>query len=363
MRTSVLTPQGVHYDLDDSGRTSPFWPWLLGGLLLAAIITGLLLTFHSRLGKTPPPKRSLSSPMPVVPVALPVIMVKPVAPVAVAKTVAVAATNAFPSQIQVSPEGGTNHIPRLPASVDVEVRHLVEGAEAVYRADDLPSARRRYLALLDRGNLGAATAFVEQRLGEIGMRLLLTPRPMPEKTEYVVKDKDGELVNKIARQYNVTRELLMKANDIRRLDRLPSGQHLLVLDKPVFSITVNLPTHELRLFLNGKLMKRYAVGAGRRGESPPGAYVIHNRQERPIWRRPDGRTVPYGNPENILGTRCLSLQATGTTAVAKEYGIHGTWNDGEIGHSATMGGISMRNADVEELFLIVTEGTPVRVAE
>lgn len=229
------------------------------------------------------------------------------------------------------------------------------------RADDLLSARRRYLEIHDGANPGAVAAFVEQRLGVIDMLLVLTPRPMPEKTEYIVKS--GDSVDRIARQYSVTRELLIKSNEIRRPDRLQPGQHLLVLDKPSFTIAVNRGANELRLFLNGKFLKCYGIGTGRRGETPVGSYVIRSRQERPVWWHPDGRKIPYGHHENILGTRWMSLQATGNTAVVKGYGIHGTWNEADLGHSTTAGCIRMRNADVEELCLIVPEGTAVRVIE
>jgi len=237
----------------------------------------------------------------------------------------------------------------------------MEGAEAAVRAGDLPSARRRYLEILDCGNLGSATAFVEQRLGEIGMLLVLTPHPMPEKIEYITKN--GESADRIARQYNVTCELLLKSNDIRRPDRLQPGQRLLILDTPRFTIVVNRGANELRLCLNGKLLKCYPIGTGRREETPVGTYAIRSRQERPAWWRSDGRKIPYGHPDNILGTRWMSLQATGATAVDKRYGIHGTWNEADLGHATTSDCIRMRNADVEELCLIVPEGTPVRVME
>ena len=336
LRTSLLTPQGVHYDLDAADRPPPRWPWVLGGLWLAAAVAGLLLTFHSRLGGTHPPKRSHS-------------------------TSVSAAAGSAGTQVQPLPGGATNRAPCLPTAVNAEVRRLMEGAEAAVRAGDLPSARRRYLELLDRGNLGAATAFVEQRLGEIGMLLLLTPRPMPEKIEYIAKS--GESADRIALQYKVTCELLLKSNDIRRPDRLQPGQRLLVLDKPRFAIAINRGANELRLFLNGKLLKRYSIGTGRHEETPAGTYAICSRQERPAWGRPDGRKIPYGHPDNILGTRWMLLQATGGTAVARGYGIHGAWNETDLGHATTAGGIRMRNADVEELCLIVPEGTPVRVME
>ena len=280
MHTPVLIPKGVHYNLDDSDR-SPRWPWMLVALLLAGAVAGLLLTFRPRLGKADPAKRSLPS--------------------------TAVATSGVAVQ-QALPAGPGNSLPRLPAALHDEVRRLIDGAEIAFRAEDLPSARRRYLEILDRRDLGAAAAWVEQRLGEIGMLLVLTPRPMPEKTEHVVQR--GESVERIARQYGMTRELLMKSNDIRRPEKIQAGQRLLVLDKPRFTVAVSRGAGELRLFLNGKLLKRYATDTGQRSETPLGTCAIRSRQERPV-----------------------------------------------------AGCIRMRNADADEICLIVPEGTPVRVVE
>lgn len=333
MPTRVLVPDGVHYDLDESDRP-PRWPWVLGVVLLAALVGGLLLTFHPRLSKVLPGRRSQPS--------------------------STATTNA-PAFQESSPTGPSNLLFRLPAGVDGEVRHLIEGAEAACRSDDLVIARRRYLEILARPDLGRATPFVEQRLGEIGMLLVLTPHPMPEKTERILKR--GESVERIAHESGVSRELLLKSNDIRRPERMQAGQRLLVLDKPVFRIEIKRGACELRLFLNGKLLKRYAIGTGRRGETPVGTYVIRCRQERPVWRRPDGRDIPHGNPENVLGTRWISLQATGNTAAVTRFGLHGTWDEGGLGQSSYAGGIRMRNAEIEELCLVIPDGTTVQIVE
>ena len=335
MRTPVLVPRGVHYDLDAADRP-PRWPWVLGGLLLVAGIAGLVVTFHPRFGGLHLPKRSLAAP-------------------------SLATAESATAQVPATPGGATNSAVRLPASVSAEVRRLMEGAEVAVRADDLPAARRRYLEILDHGNPGAATAFVEQRLGEIGMQMVLTPCPMPEKTAYIVKS--GDTADLIARQFNLTRELLLKSNDIRRPDKLQPGRHLLVLDKPSFAIVIDRGANKLRLFLNGKLLKGYPIGTGRRADTPAGTYAIRSRQERPDWLRPDGRKIPYGRPDNILGTRWMSIQATGATAVVKGCGIHGTWNETDLGHAGTAGCIRLRNADAEEMCLVVSEGTPVRIVE
>ena len=335
MRATVLTPKGVRYDLDDAGRP-PRWPWVLGCVLVVTVLAGLAFTLRTRISQALPQRRSQAVAAPLAPA---------------------------PDAARMDPSSGsmTNSRARWPAALDGEIRHQLDGAEAVFRADDLASARRRYLELLERGNLGAAAPMVEQRVGEISMMLVLSPRPMPEKVEHVVAS--GESLDRIARQHGVTRELLIKANDIRHPDRLQPGQHLLVLDKPLFSITVDLHANALRLLLNGKLLKRYEIGTGRRAETPAGLFVIRSRQERPVWWHPDGRTIPYGHKDNILGTRWMSLQATGTTTVVKGYGIRGTWVDGEVGRVATGSGIRLHNPDVEELFLMVPEGTPVRITE
>jgi lipoprotein-anchoring transpeptidase ErfK/SrfK len=47
----------------------------------------------------------------------------------------------------------------------------------------------------------------------------------------------------------------------------------------------------------------------------------------------------------------------------KGYGIHGTWDKDSIGKAESAGCIRLRNEDVEELFLLVPVGTPVRIEE
>ena len=73
--------------------------------------------------------------------------------------------------------------------------------------------------------------------------------------------------------------------------------------------------------------------------------------------------VPFGDKENILGTRWMSLTATGETPPARGYGIHGTWEPATLGKQSSAGCIRMRNSDVEELFMLVPEGTPVTIVE
>ena len=80
-----------------------------------------------------------------------------------------------------------------------------------------------------------------------------------------------------------------------------------------------------------------------------------------MWWRPDGGEVPFGDPANILGTRWMSIRATGDTEDISDYGIHGTWDNSSIGKAESEGCVRMRNEEVEELFALLPVGTPVLI--
>jgi lipoprotein-anchoring transpeptidase ErfK/SrfK len=94
-----------------------------------------------------------------------------------------------------------------------------------------------------------------------------------------------------------------------------------------------------------------------------GTFVITDKIEQPPWWRPDGKMIPFGDKENVLGTRWMSLQATGTTAAVRGYGLHGTWEPETIGKQASAGCVRLKNNEVEELFLMIPTGTSVAITE
>ena len=95
------------------------------------------------------------------------------------------------------------------------------------------------------------------------------------------------------------------------------------------------------------------------GKTPEGTFVIATKIPEPPWYRDDGKMIPFGDKENILGTRWMSIKATGDTPSAEGYGIHGTWDVGSIGKAESAGCVRMINSDVEELYSLVPVGTRV----
>ncbi len=109
---------------------------------------------------------------------------------------------------------------------------------------------------------------------------------------------------------------------------------------------------------------RYPVGVGRLGMQWSGTAFIDGKYIRPAWSPPDSirkdyRTlppvVPGGSPRNPMGVAAMTLSGGG------QYAIHGTNNEGSVGHFVSHGCIRMHNSDIMELYSRASIGTRVVV--
>lgn len=185
----------------------------------------------------------------------------------------------------------------------------------------------------------------------------------------------------VARRHRLGYEELVLANP--GVDRWLPGEGTTVLlptrfilpDAPRAGIVVNLA--EFRLYYYPKAAKRgaapvvqtYAVSAGRDDWQTPEAALtrVSRRLENPAWYPPrtirdehaaEGRALPAvvpPGPDNPLGPLALKL------AIPGGYFIHGTSKPFGIGMKVTHGCLRLYPEDMQELFRIVPEGTPVRV--
>ena len=104
-----------------------------------------------------------------------------------------------------------------------------------------------------------------------------------------------------------------------------------------------------------EVVKTYTVSTGANNSTPVGTFKITTKIVNPPWFS-GGRSIPPGDPRNILGSRWMGLTLKG-------YGIHGTTDDATIGTQCTQGCVRMHNADVEELYSIVPVGTEVTIVD
>ena len=137
-------------------------------------------------------------------------------------------------------------------------------------------------------------------------------------------------------------------------------EHLAV-DVPEYAIVVRLGEFSLDLYKAAEVVKRYPIGVGLpRYSTPTGEYHIKSKAKDPTWWNPGSswsrgmpRYVAPG-PNNPLGTRAMRLDRD-------LLAIHGTPNSSTVGRRSSHGCMRMHRADVEELFDIVPEGTPVYI--
>jgi lipoprotein-anchoring transpeptidase ErfK/SrfK len=211
----------------------------------------------------------------------------------------------------------------------------------------LAEARALLQPLADASNSDSKVLAV---VSDINTEILFTPAAAPEKVDYTVVT--GDSLERIAKKFGTTVTLIKQSNNLTR-DIIRVGERLRVYQGK-FALDVSKSENLLTLTDSGHFFKRYRVGTGQYSKTPVGEFKITSRIENPPWYRADGKTIPFGDPQNILGTHWLGLNVPG-------YGIHGTWDTNSIGKQASAGCIRLLNSDVAELYAILPIGTAVTI--
>jgi LysM repeat protein len=315
--------------------------------------------------RSPAPTRPAATPTPA-PATRPVIGPSPTPPPAAASrpaavaapTTPPAATPAPtppPAPVPTTPSPAAASRPAAPATAptanQAAGRASLDEARRLQGLDDLAGARTKLFELLAGSPDAALRNEAEDLLGAVHTALVFSPRPMPEKIDYVVQI--GDSLDKIARKHSTSVELLRKGNQITG-SMIKVNQRLRVFSGS-FRVRVDKSDNTLTLQLNDRFFKRYRVGTGQYNSTPVGTFKITDKIPQPPWWK-DGKVVPYGDPANLLGTHWLAIDVP-------HYGIHGTWEPNTIGHQASAGCVRMLNSDVEEVFALLPIGTPVIIED
>ncbi|MFE6073037.1 L,D-transpeptidase family protein [Paenibacillus sp. NPDC057886] len=109
-------------------------------------------------------------------------------------------------------------------------------------------------------------------------------------------------------------------------------------------IIVDKRRHKLALISGNTIIRNYEVGLGG-DRTPEGSFVISVKVVN-----------PNGRSNGEFGSRGMQLSDT-------NYAIHGTNEPNSIGLDESLGCVRMSTEDVEELFALAPQGTPVRIGK
>ena len=224
-------------------------------------------------------------------------------------------------------------------------------AKAYEKQNRLDKAQGLYQKIIDKLPNSQNIASIQNALDSIHIKLIFAADPTPDSVIYEVQK--GDSLYKIAKKFNTTIELLTRSNSLKN-DKLHIGKKLKITNLK-FGIVVDKSQNTLVLKSGDTIIKTYRVSTGKNFCTPVGTFKVVNRIENPTWYTA-GAVVPADSPKNILGTRWLGLSAKG-------YGIHGTTEPESIGKNATAGCVRMKNEEVEELYILIPEGTEVTIID
>lgn len=152
--------------------------------------------------------------------------------------------------------------------------------------------------------------------------------------------------------------LLARANGLRDEEAIRPDDLLRVpTDRP--SALVDLSSRWTFYLHGDEVVAAWEVGVGKEeGSTRPGTYTITLKHTEPMWFRPGMAPVPFGAPENPLGSRWLEW---GQDGKGTHLGFHGTDDPSGVGGRVSEGCVRMRNDDVELLYDILPLGATVIV--
>jgi LysM repeat protein len=224
--------------------------------------------------------------------------------------------------------------------------------KALIEAGNFSRARQEAFTLLDQTQSALGRREIERLLGDLHIRMVFSRSPMEEKIDHIIRQ--GDTLGKLANRYGTTADSIKAVNGLDS-NVIRIGDRLQILTGD-FLCRVNKTTNEMEVLLNDRFFKRYLVGTGTDNSTPEGEYVITLRIRHPVWYRPDGQTIPYGDPENLLGTHYLKLNAPGI-------GLHGTWEPDSVGSQSSAGCVRLINDEIKELYHLLPEGTTVVITD
>ena len=219
---------------------------------------------------------------------------------------------------------------------------VLEKALGLQRAGDLAGAHAALTDFIknypDAPKLGEAKAV----LGDINASLIFSPAASPDKITYTVGK--GDSLVKIAAKTKSNAELIFRVNNMESIN-LQIGQQLAVPQLNT-SIVIDRKAHTVTLLNNGEFLKEYPTLSLK---TPGVSGATQTKVADKIALQGSNR-VAFGAKDYAGSDRWVMLSASGLV-------IRSMPADAK----APPPGIVVSPGDIEEIFLLVSRGTPVTI--
>jgi LysM repeat protein len=155
--------------------------------------------------------------------------------------------------------------------------------------------------------------------------------------------------------FQVESGTLAMLNRITDPRRIQVGQVVKIPVAPVRTV-IEKNSFLMAVYVGDAIVRLYWIGHGKDGCTPEATFEVAEKQERPDWYV-EGRVIPYGHPDNLLGAYFVKFKHESFTG----FGAHGTPDKASIGTMASSGCIRLGDGDIEDYFRIVPRGTKVEI--
>ena len=200
------------------------------------------------------------------------------------------------------------------------------------------------------------------KLNDLTTNLILNPKRVTSDPKTVIhKVGSGDSLSKIAKKYGVPVAQISRLNKLDPKAALYIGKPLKVMPGPV-ELLVDRWRLTATLLIDGVFIHQYPVGIGQGENTPAGEFTIKTKLVNPDWWYA-GKKIPFGQPENILGTRWMGFDKEEKGGKAAGIGVHGTGIPESVPGRESKGCVRMHNEDVEELYDFIPQGGVVLIGE
>ena len=199
-----------------------------------------------------------------------------------------------------------------------------------------------------------------EHLDALTESLIFNPkRATTEPKTIIHKVAAGDSLSRISKKYGVPITQITHMNKLDPKASLHVGKALKIIPGDAI-LKVDRWRLTATLLIGGTFIHQYPVGIGGGENTPAGTFTVRTKVTNPDWWY-GGKKVPFGSPENILGTRWIGFDRDEHGGKAASIGVHGTSIPESVPGRESKGCVRLKNADVEELFDFIPQGATVEI--